>query len=888
MLKKCLAIVLCIVMVLSLITMPAVFAEGGDLFSDDFESYPTGTTTFPTGGTSQWNSAYGAVYGLDPLNASNHVAEFPGTLAQKWPSLHKTVAMAVGTTTLFSGRVLLHSSAATNPSFYLEFRNSVDGSSTNRQQIFNVSKNSITLLNDKNNSFGSIVPDKWISYAAYITPGREGAASSVLVVLNSPESDGLKDKNGNLVSSITMEGEKVMDTVAVFRNNAGNMVHNNSIPVTEDGDVARTYLDDVRIYNTASLSSDATLSSLSYNGTPITGFDPERTTYNIRLDADVTTVSLSGLKNDAAAQDPIYSTAVLTDFPGSISVTVTAEAGNTKVYTVYFSRRENGAEMAADIMSTKGNVGAIATIISDDGVISSGQILDQLTQQYKIPLSCALIVSRLFNDNNLAKWQEIESHGWIEVINHSWTHPDRMSDSATYANLECNTEAGLQRELVDSKNYFEQNFETDAISFAAPNNSMSTRGYQIMKAHAYYSARLGSRGYNTLSPSEGTAAGQWMNLYMQAVGDGANNTAMRNNWIDTVIRNGQWVIEMWHNVSEDGTGGYQPISRADAETHIAYMVQQRAAGKLWIAGIVEATKYIREAQVSTASAVKTADGKVQAAVNYPDDALPTEIFDYPLTVRIEVPEDWGAATITQNGVRSTATVFEEDNVNYVYADIVPNQGEAVLEDAGASNLLSNIRLNGVSITDFNPLQNTYEIEKQASELPVEIVAEPLNSRTDVTLSTSNVITVPTTVTITLSGDEVETNVYTLNFIRKKSTNNLLSSITVNGKAVDNFDAEELSYAVTTEGTEESATIVATPADAMAQVSYAPSDTVALPATVTITVTAENGSTKKYEVIVKSRGDDIEYLYDSFDTYAENKQVSEGKWDGFNFSASTTN
>lgn len=60
----------------------------------------------------------------------------------------------------------------------------------------------------------------------------------------------------------------------------GKIVHNTNIPYKAEDNSARVYLDDVRIYNTASLSSDATLSSLSYNGTPIAEFDPARTTYN--------------------------------------------------------------------------------------------------------------------------------------------------------------------------------------------------------------------------------------------------------------------------------------------------------------------------------------------------------------------------------------------------------------------------------------------------------------------------------------------------------------------------------------------------------------------------------------------------------------------------------
>ena len=883
--KKCLAMLLCIAMVLSLVTLPTAFAEEGDLFSDNFESWGEVGTTIPSGGGTEWDANYGpVVVGTDPLNPDNKVAEYVASEGQQYPPLHKKVAMAVGTTTLFSGRVMLHPTANSVPNYYLQFRNSVDGSAGHWQIIFGINTDRITLMGGSD-SYGSAVADKWISYAAYITPGLEGQVTKILIVLTSE--DGLLDASGEPTNTITMEGEGVFDNIAVFDNNAGNMVHNSNVPYYAEDNSARIYLDDVRIYNTASLSTDATLSSLSYNGTPIGEFDPSKTTYNIRVEDDVDSVKVTAQATDTNAQIESISPETLTQFPGSVSVTVKSEAGTTKVYTIYFSKKLSGDAMVASIMSTKGNAGAIATIISDDGVITSGRILDELTQKYEIPVSCAGIVSSSFNGSSLAEWQEIESHGWIEVFNHSWTHPNRMSDDAQYKDLYCNTEEGLKQELVDSKEWFEQNFETDAISFAAPNNSMSTRGWEIMKEQGYYSARLGSRGFNNIPPEDGTKAGQWMNLHMQGIGDGANNTAMRNGWVDTAIKNGQWLVEMWHNVSENGTGGYQPISRAAAEEHIAYMVEKRDAGELWIAGIVEATKYLREYQVSSVSAAKTADGKVQAEVTYPSDALPSEIFDYPLTVKVEVPEEWGAVLITQNGSASTATTFVEGNVNYVYADIVPNQGVAVLEDAGASNLLSDIKLNGVSLSGFNPAQNTYEIEKQSSELPVEITAVPLNSKVDVQISQATVSEVPATVTITLSGADIDTNVYTLNFIHAKSTNNLLSGITVNGVSIGNFTADGTSYSVTTEGADTEATIVATAQDTKATVSYDPGATITLPGTVTITVTAENGSEKKYTVAVRSRADDTEYLFDSYDSYTENEQITIGKWTGFNFGSDTT-
>lgn len=114
--KKCLAMFLCVAMVLSLFTLPAVSAAEGDLFSDDFENRGDVGTKIPEGGGTNWDANWGpVVVGVDPMNPNNKVAEYLASETQSYPPLHKKVAMAVGTTTLFSGRVLLHDSAVAEP-----------------------------------------------------------------------------------------------------------------------------------------------------------------------------------------------------------------------------------------------------------------------------------------------------------------------------------------------------------------------------------------------------------------------------------------------------------------------------------------------------------------------------------------------------------------------------------------------------------------------------------------------------------------------------------------------------------------------------------------------------------------------------------------------------
>ena len=84
-------------------------------------------------------------------------------------------------------------------------------------------------------------------------------------------------------------------------------------------------------------STDATLSSLTYNGTSVPNFDPNTTTYDVELPTGTTAVpTVAATKNDSKASDPVISAA--TSLPGATTVTVTAEDGTTtKTYTINFS-----------------------------------------------------------------------------------------------------------------------------------------------------------------------------------------------------------------------------------------------------------------------------------------------------------------------------------------------------------------------------------------------------------------------------------------------------------------------------------------------------------------------------------------------------------------------
>ena len=56
--------------------------------------------------------------------------------------------------------------------------------------------------------------------------------------------------------------------------------------------------------------------------------------------------------------------------------------------------------------------------------------------------------------------------------------------------------------------------------------------------------------------------------------------AGRNGWIDTVIENGQWLIELWHSIDAPG---YMPQTKSGRRSALFLYLAKQKEGKIWVA-----------------------------------------------------------------------------------------------------------------------------------------------------------------------------------------------------------------------------------------------------------------------------------------------------------------
>ncbi len=173
-------------------------------------------------------------------------------------------------------------------------------------------------------------------------------------------------------------------------------------------------------YTTAGpvISTDATLSALTYNGTSVPNFSATTTNYEVELPAGTTTPpTVAATKNDTKASDPVITQA--TSLPGNATVSVTAEDGTTtKVYTITFTVASSAPKVTSANWS---NIKGTAAI---------DQVAKTITGQ--VTNGSSLTITPQFTGDNIASWTPTAAQNFANgAVN--YTFKSTTNETTVYA-----------------------------------------------------------------------------------------------------------------------------------------------------------------------------------------------------------------------------------------------------------------------------------------------------------------------------------------------------------------------------------------------------------------------------------------------------------------------
>lgn len=322
-------------------------------------------------------------------------------------------------------------------------------------------------------------------------------------------------------------------------------------------------------------------------------------------------------------------------------------------------------DLSSEITPVKYGHTSIVTLTMDDGVQGGVTKYNNWFKQYGLRGTAMIWATRL--QENSSFYQSVFADGYIDLGSHSKTHVDLTSGSVT--------DEIRNAEVVESQSIMKNLFPGQQVITYAPAENRLDDASEVLARQTYWAMRQGKRGYNSLDPAD-DGIGGWYDLKIQGIHNPVDESGVTcgiNDMLDIAASKPMWLIEMFHGVDS----GYGAVTTTDAQSHFSYISQLQNEGKLWCASFAEATKYIRERQNTVIEDVATENSRT---IKLTMTGLPEDIFNYPLTVKSEVPADWIYAKVTQDGSVQAPEIKVEDGRCYIYYDANPTGGEITVEN----------------------------------------------------------------------------------------------------------------------------------------------------------------------------------------------------------------
>jgi acetyl esterase/lipase len=164
-----------------------------------------------------------------------------------------------------------------------------------------------------------------------------------------------------------------------------------------------------------------------------------------------------------------------------------------------------------------------------------------------------------------------------------------------------------------------------------------------------------------------------------------------------------WLSTHFHHITSDKV-------HQKTEEFLQYIKERE--DKLWIATFPHVVKYAQEYATHSLKTDSISDTAISFTLT---DEMLDEIYDYPLTVKIRLPNNWTLLTATQNGESIENRIINYNQNKYALVKAVPDKGKVILNgiiDLNVSKTTINSRLELTTLTDYFHIPKTISSEAQ--------------------------------------------------------------------------------------------------------------------------------------------------------------------------------
>jgi peptidoglycan/xylan/chitin deacetylase (PgdA/CDA1 family) len=367
----------------------------------------------------------------------------------------------------------------------------------------------------------------------------------------------------------------------------------------------------------------------------------------------------------------------------------------------------------------------------DDGLKSQFDYAKPTLDRYGFQGTFYVLPPFLAENNDETIWrygtwpefQTLASEGH-EIGSHTMHH----LDLTTIPWGTINQDSTLLYELYQSKVFINQKIpNSKCISFCYP---YTTHNSEVDSATKMFYENGRALGQTPNNPS--LSGNKWFGLKAEevdfslprdSVTDDLDELYSFSAWLQNSIDNNKWGMIIIHDVVPFGQidsllnlpyPPYEPMATEWLGWLCDFLSSKSQDSLLWVETVGNITRYIKEREYANYQILSSKSPSIE--INLTTNNLDTTIYNYPLSVYINIPSDWHYVRTEQNGKVDTLSTTLTDSGRVVLAKVIPNNGILKITPITATRVnnkianVANFRLYQNYPNPFNPSTNIqYEI-----------------------------------------------------------------------------------------------------------------------------------------------------------------------------------
>ena len=304
---------------------------------------------------------------------------------------------------------------------------------------------------------------------------------------------------------------------------------------------------------------------------------------------------------------------------------------------------------------------AACSITIDDNMAPDHPWWREMSKKYNLRLTWFIVTSSVGGRGWGGTWE-----GWRQL--HADGH-DVQSHTVNHLNTNSPTWRGPEAEYADSIKIIESNMPGNKVLVLAyPGGKDQDKLNDVDLAAKYYIGARGGAGI--INPARKINYKRTNSIGGLHIADAPYPTAnlatvfQKSTRGNSVYRG--WYCTHYHHV--------KPEQCDQEEKNLAYVHDKAASGDLWLGLFREVVQYGQERDAT----------KLLVTENRPDQIALTLVnqldarFDFPLTVKVRLPDGWATLNATQNKKPVEVRVVEHEGARYALVKAVPNRGAVIL------------------------------------------------------------------------------------------------------------------------------------------------------------------------------------------------------------------